>query len=161
MSLQTVYNSAGGVIESEESPLSEQRAESLKNACRIAHLCDQYRGQDIHVLDLTKITPIFDYFVISTGTNRRQMISLAEHADKLMKTSGSSRYGTEGHEGHQWILHDFGDVVLHVFTPETRELYDLESLWADAEHVDWQSHLSDADRESVTVEETGPEPFEL
>lgn len=118
------------------------RARALRQACLCAKVCDDFRGGDTRVLDLTKVTPVFDYFVITTGNSRRQMIAIAEEADNVMAAEGSERIGIEGHEGGTWILHDFGDVVLHIFDPEARKTYDLESLWADAERVDWREVLN-------------------
>jgi ribosome-associated protein len=97
------------------------------------------RGRDTLVLDLTGVTPIVDYFVVTTGASGRQMRAIAEEADRVLRKLGSRPFGTEGDEGSSWILHDFGDIVLHVFSPEARKLYDLEHLWADAPQVDWKS----------------------
>jgi ribosome-associated protein len=91
------------------------------------------------VLDLTHVTPVFDYFVISTGNNPRQMHAIAEEVNRVMKELGSQRIGVEGYESSTWILQDYGDIVLHVFLPESRETYDLEHLWADAKQIDWKS----------------------
>lgn len=112
---------------------------SLDDAKRVAQVCDDYRGRDTIVLDLTGITPICDYFVITTGTNRRQIHAIADEVNRVLKESGSARMGREGYDESSWVVQDYGDVVLHVFTPETRELYDLENLWADAPRVEWES----------------------
>ncbi len=114
-----------------------QRA--LENARRVASVCDEYRGLDVVVLDLTQITPLFDYFVIATGKSRRQLHAISDHADDVMADeSGSNRRSTAGYDS-EWICQDYGDVVLHVFSPDARQLYDLENLWADAPRVDWQA----------------------
>ena len=106
-----------------------------------AKVADDYRGKDTLVLDLTKITPIVDYFVLTTGTSRRQMHAIAEEVDRVLQLEGSSRIGVEGYQNSTWILQDYGDIVLHVFTAETRTLYDLEHLWADAPRVDWEGQV--------------------
>ena len=110
-------------------------------ALQLAGLCAKFRGRDVAVLDLTTVTPVFDYFVIATGASKRQMVALAEEADVTMKRAGAPKLGGEGDEGGQWILRDYGDVVLHVLTDESRDLYDLEGLWGDAETVDWRAAL--------------------
>lgn len=120
---------------------AEQLSQSLLLACRCAQVADEFRGGDIVVLDLTKITPEFDYFVITTGSSRRQLHAIIEEADRMMVGKGSKRLGIEGYSSNHWILQDYGDVVLHVFDAESREMYDLERLWADAEKVDWKSVL--------------------
>ena len=116
---------------------------SRAHAIRCAQIADEYRGQDTLVLDLTAVTAILDFFVITTATSKRQMHAIANEVDRVLKAKGSSRLGREGREGTSWVLHDYGDIVLHVFTPESRELYDLEHLWADAKHVDWKDQKQD------------------
>ncbi len=96
------------------------------------------RGKDTIVLDLRAITPLFDFFIISTGTNTRQTRAMAEEVDRLLKGQDSKRMGMEGLEPGDWIVQDHGDIVLHVFTPEQRRLYDLEHLWGDAPQINWK-----------------------
>ena len=102
------------------------------------------RGKDTMVLDLTEVTAIVDYFVITTGSSGRQMRSVADEIERTMRTSGSRPRSVEGQNDANWILEDFGDIVLHVFSPEARKLYDLEHLWADAPRVDWKAELERA-----------------
>ncbi len=116
----------------------EAIAESRESAILCARIADDYRGLDTVILDLTDITPIVDFFVISTGATRRQMHAIAEEVDRVLNERGSRRVGLEGYRESNWILQDYGDVVLHVFTEEMRKLYDLERLWADAPRVEWQ-----------------------
>jgi ribosome-associated protein len=111
---------------------------SLEQAKLCARIADDYRGKDTVVLDLTEITPIVDYFVISTAANRRQMRAIAEEVDRVLSERGSQRLGIEGYESDSWILQDYGDIVLHIFTAEARAVYDLERLWADARRVEWR-----------------------
>ena len=94
------------------------------------------------MLDVAKITPLFDYFIITTASNMRQSNAIAEEIRVLMKRDSTHRRNIEGKDS-EWILGDYGDIVLHIFTDETRELYDLERLWADATKVDWQAHNAD------------------
>ena len=118
---------------------------SLTHAGLAARVCDEFRGEETIILDLTDVTPLFDYFVITTGRNRRQMHGIAEEVDRVLNEAGSERMGIEGYTESSWIVQDYGDVVLHVFTPEARDLYDLEHLWADAARVDWQGEASPAE----------------
>ena len=117
----------------------DQLKHSLLLACRCAQVADEFRAEDTVVLNLTKITPEFDFFVITTGKSRRQLHAIVEEADRMMAEHGSKRIGIEGYDTNHWILQDYGDVVLHVFDSEYREIYDLERLWGDAEKVDWKS----------------------
>jgi ribosome-associated protein len=118
---------------------------SLEHACLAAKACDDLRGKDTIVLDLTGITPLFDYFVISTGNSRRQMHAMAVDVQRVLKRRGSKRLGLEGFESSKWIVEDFGDVVVHLFTDEARGLYDLEHLWGDAPRVEWTELVDDDD----------------
>ncbi len=111
------------------------RSRDLVISC--ARSCDDFRGKDTIVLDVSHITPLFDYFVITTGTNPRQMKAIAEGADVTMKENGSPKIGVDGRDSSNWIVQDYGDVVLHVFSPEGRNQYGLEGLWGDAKRVDW------------------------
>jgi ribosome-associated protein len=122
---------------------------ALHQACLCAKVCDDHRGENTKVLDLTCVTPVFDYFVVTNGTNRRQMVAIGDKADDVMREAGSERIGVEGQETSTWILHDYGDVVLHIFDAETRRTYDLENLWADAQQVDWREALNQFDQESA------------
>lgn len=122
--------------------LVNARERALAQACLAAQAADDFKGGETLVLDLTGVTPIVDYFVITTGTSNRQMRALAEEVDRVMREHGSRPMGVEGGDGSIWILHDFGDVVLHVFSPEARRLYDLEHLWGDAPQVDWRAQVN-------------------
>ena len=129
------------------------RERSLAQACLCAQVADDYRGQETLVLDLTGVTPIMDYFVVSTATSSRQMRALAEEVDRMMKEHGSRKLGAEGSGGNTWILQDYGDIVLHIFNPESRALYDLEHLWADAPHVDWKAYNTQVHAERLRTSE--------
>jgi ribosome-associated protein len=94
------------------------------------------RGQDIVVLDMRSITPVFDYFVIVTGNSRRQLHAISEEIDNcLEKELGDKRMGIEGYSESRWILLDYGTVVIHLFDEETRDFYALEQFWGAAQKV--------------------------
>jgi ribosome-associated protein len=122
-----------------DSTQKTRKQRSLEDACQIARICEEYRGKETVVLDLTAVTPIMDYFVITTGNSVRQLHALADEVRVQMKSRGNKPPATEGYEESTWILQDWGDIVLHSFLPEARELYDLEGLWADAKQVDWRA----------------------
>jgi ribosome-associated protein len=124
-----------------DAAAATRRQRSIRAACLCAKLADEYRGRDTLVLDLTRVTPIFDFFVLTTATSSRQMRALADDVDRMMASEGSKPLGIEGLDSSTWILQDFGDVVLHILTAEARKVYDLEHLWADAARVDWQAYL--------------------
>ena len=91
-------------------------------------------------LDLRQLTCIFDYFVIATGTSRRQLHAMSEEIDhKLEDDLGDQRMGIEGYAESRWILLDYGTVVIHLFDEETRKYFALEELWAEAPKIEWQA----------------------
>jgi ribosome-associated protein len=114
---------------------------ALERACLAAKVAADNKGLDVKVLDLTEITPVFDYFVIATGTSRRQVHTLVEEIDAAMRGVGDTRMSVTGYESSKWVVQDYGDVVCHVFAGETREYYNLEQLWADAEEIDWEAEI--------------------
>ena len=126
--------------ESEVAPRSDETySGSLENALAAARCADDLRGQDIVVLDLTSLTSIVDFFVIVTASSNRQMHAIADEVNRLLKRDrGNARLNVEGYrtEGN-WLLTDYGDVVVHIFTESGRALYDLEQLWADAKRIEW------------------------
>ena len=107
-------------------------------ACMAAQVAADNKARDVQVLDLRGITPLFDFFVIATGQSRRQVHTVAEEIDAAMHQQGEQRRGLEGYEGSKWVVQDYGDVVVHVFDPNTRAYYNLEDLWADAPRIDWE-----------------------
>jgi ribosome-associated protein len=126
-----------------ESPGKRDReaafARSRAQACEAARACEARRGQQTLVLDVSRITPLFDFFVITTGTNPRQMRAIADAVDETLEHLGTDRQAVDGRGSGAWVVQDYGDIVLHVFSAEARKHYDLENLWADAVQVDWES----------------------
>lgn len=90
------------------------------------------------ILDLRGLSSITDYFVIGTGTSDRQIRAVADHLRKDSKERGILPLGVDGIEYGHWVLIDFIDVVVHIFSPDYRRLYDLELLWGDGARVEWQ-----------------------
>ncbi len=110
---------------------------SLELALAAARTASENRGRNIVVLDLREVTPVFDFFVIATGSSRRQLHAMSEEIDhKLEDDLGDKRMGIEGYSESRWILLDYGTVVIHLFDDETREYYDIENLWTQAKRID-------------------------
>ena len=108
-------------------------------ACLCARVAADNKARDVVVLDMRGITPLYDFIVLATGTSRRQIHTLAEEIDAGLRAEGDERLGIEGYEASKWVVQDYGDVVIHVFDPDTRDYYKLEELWADAVKVDWEA----------------------
>ena len=99
----------------------------------IGELALEKQAEDIVVMDVSKIAGFTNYFVIATATSDVHMQSLADYIEDELSQYKVKVWHKEGFENRKWILLDFVDVVLHLFDSETREFYDLETLWADAE----------------------------
>lgn len=102
----------------------------LKLAKSLARIISDKKGEDIVVFDLREISPITDFFVIATGLSDIHNKTIAEHL-----TEYAPPYHTEGLEGGGWILLDYIDVIVHIFSKEAREFYGLERLWGDAPQI--------------------------
>jgi len=119
------------------SDTSQRAARSLELALAAADTAEENEGRNIVVLDLRSVSPLFDYFVIASGTSRRQMHAMSEEIDhKLEDDLGDRRMSIEGYQDSRWILLDYGNIVVHLLDDEAREYYDLESLWAEATVVE-------------------------
>lgn len=122
---------------------SSRSSLALERAVRAAQAAEETRGRDVLVLDMRKLTTLFDYFILATGASRRQLHAMSEQIDQVLQTEmGDRRIGLEGYEESRWIVMDYGDVVVHLFDEETRSYYALEELWAQAKRVPWQRVLA-------------------
>src|SRR6185503_20430798 len=98
-----------------------------------AQAAEDNRGQDVVVLDLREQTPLFDYFVLVTGSSQRQLRAMSDAIDDvLQKDLSQLRLSRDGYDGSTWIVLDFGAVVIQLFDAAAREYYRLEELWAGA-----------------------------
>jgi len=96
---------------------------------RIVNALENLKGKEIVCMDVRKLTDVTDTLVIVSGTSNRHVKSLADNAAMELKKAGKRAYNIEGADAGEWVLVDFGDVVLHVMQPHIREFYDLEKLW--------------------------------
>jgi ribosome-associated protein len=109
---------------------------SLQLALAAAQTAEENRGRDIIVLDMHDLTPLFDYFVLATGTSRRQLHAMSEEIDHTLEDDlNDQRLGIEGYDQSRWILLDYGSIVIHLFDEEARRYYALEELWSDAHRI--------------------------
>jgi ribosome-associated protein len=94
------------------------------------------KAENLVVLDLTKASAFTDFFVICTGTNRRQVQAIADAVQEATATRGLKPALVEGYGRGEWVLIDYFDFIIHIFMPSTREFYALERLWGDAQRVE-------------------------
>ncbi len=111
-------------------------------AYHVTKALDEKKGQDIRLLRVNDVSSLADYFLICTGTSNTHVKTLCDYAEFAMEQLGEPMLGREGHRGNTWELLDYGAVVVHVFTQEARDFYNLERLWADAENVDLRDILT-------------------
>jgi len=116
------------------TPTAADRAREL--AVTAARVAEETRGSDVRILDLRGLTDVVDYFVVATGSSRRQMHAMADEIEKVVKHDLHDRTrGAEGYEEGRWIVLDYGDVMVHLFDAEARGYWDIEQLWSDARRV--------------------------
>lgn len=102
---------------------------------KIVKVLDEKKAEDIKVIKISELTVLADYFIIANGTSNTHVRSLAEEVEDVLSKEGTQARNIEG-RSTGWILLDYNDVVVHVFTPHDRDYYNLERLWQDADFVD-------------------------
>ena len=97
---------------------------------------DEKKAVDIKIIDISKISIIADYFIIAGGTNARQVKALADNVEEKLAKEEVFPKHVEGYQNANWILMDYGDVIIHVFNQEDRLFYDLERIWTDGQIIE-------------------------
>lgn len=97
---------------------------------------DEKKAIDIKVIDISKISVIADYFIITGGSNERQVKAIADNVEEKLGKEGVIAKSIEGYHNANWILMDYGDVIIHIFNQEDRLFYDLERIWMDGQSVE-------------------------
>ena len=112
-------------------------SDKAKEMVKLAYKAmDDKKGQDIRILDISEITTLADYFIICSGTNVSQMDAIVDNIEETMGRAGYNARRTEGGRNSGWILMDYADVVVHVFSQDDRLFYDLERIWRDGKSVE-------------------------
>jgi ribosome-associated protein len=115
----------------------QRTSRALEHAQMAARIADDNGARDVVLLDLRKATALLDFFVIATASSRRLSHAIASEIDAQMKKLGERKLGMEGSEEGKWILIDYGDFVVHIFSGESRSFYALEELWGDPPRLEW------------------------
>lgn len=111
------------------------REESKKMAQLAIKILEDKKAEDIRVIDISKVSVMADYFIIANGTNHSQIQALSDAVEEELGKAGAPVKQIEGYHTANWILLDFGDIIIHVFDKENRLFYDLERIWRDGEHI--------------------------
>ena len=135
----------GRPVTLDDSPDIGPSADRTRQWCRIAaRAAADKRGEDTLILGVGPIMLITDAFVITHGTNARQVRTIAEEVEEAIKRSGGpGPLRIEGLDDARWVLMDYGDFVVHVFLDEARRYYELERLWNDVPRLDWRAATTD------------------
>ena len=112
-----------------------------KEYCKIAVAAlEDRKAEDIKIIDIQSISPIADYLIIANGTNQPQLQAMRDACDEALGRAGLFKKQLEGNSNSTWILMDYGDIIIHIFSKEDRLFYDLERIWRDGTLID-QSEL--------------------
>lgn len=109
-----------------------QSAEMVKIA---AKALEDKKAEDIRVIDIREISTIADFFVIANGTNANQLAAMRDAVDEELYKAGYHTKQVEGNQNSTWILMDYNDIIVHIFSDESRTFYDLERIWRDGKEV--------------------------
>lgn len=109
--------------------------ESLKMAKLAIEALEDKKAEDIKVIDISEVSVLADYFIIAGGSNRSQIQALCDNVDEKLGRAGHPSKQIEGYDTANWVLLDFGDIIVHIFDKENRLLYDLERIWRDGKTI--------------------------
>ena len=112
--------------------------EQSKLMARLAYQAlDDKKGEDIQVIDISQVSVLADYFIIANGNSESQVRALVDNVEEELSKAGYEMKQREGYVSGNWVLMDFGEIIVHVFDKENRLFYDLERIWRDGKHVDF------------------------
>ena len=96
---------------------------------------EEKKAEDIRVINIEQVSVLADYFLIASGTNRNQTQAMADNVEEMLHKAGYQPRQTEGYQTVNWILMDYGDIIVHIFDTENRLFYDLERIWRDGKAI--------------------------
>ncbi len=116
--------------------------EEIKKMAGLAiEALEDKKAEDIRVIDISEVSVLADYFLIASGKNRNQLQALADEVAEKLGRAGYPMKQSEGYDSANWILLDFGDIMIHLFDQENRLFYDLERIWRDGKQINPQTLL--------------------
>ena len=113
----------------------------IRHAQRISRLMLEKKALDVKIIDVRKITTLTDFFVLCTSESEPQSRAITDHVNLTMKTEGHASWHTEGYQYLDWVLVDFVNIVVHIFSKTAREYYEFERLWADGTITEVQDEV--------------------
>jgi ribosome-associated protein len=130
-------------VEDKRNPIRRTVLDALQKLKTALKVALDKKAENPVVIDLRELTTLADYFVVLSATSDTHARTIADEIKKKLKDKGILPLSVEGYENANWILIDYGDVIVHIFRPEFRELYNLESLWMDAPRIEISELLSE------------------
>lgn len=113
-----------------------------KNMVKLAmEALEDKKAEDIKMIDITEVSVLADYFVIASGTNRNQVQAMVDNVEETLGRAGYESRQVEGYQTANWVLLDYGDIIVHIFDSENRLFYDLERIWRDGKIVDAEAFV--------------------
>lgn len=122
-------------------PENEQNAaEGREHSAELARLAisalEDKKAEDIRLIDIGEVSVLADFFIIASGNNRTQVQAMADEVEQRLGRAGAAPRQIEGYQSANWVLLDFGDVIIHIFDAQNRLFYDLERIWKDGTQID-------------------------
>ncbi len=111
------------------------KEQAKKSALLAYKALDDKKGEDINIIDISGVSVLADYFIIASGSNRNQVQAMSDNVEEMLGKAGIPCRQIEGYQAGEWILLDFGDIVIHIFSREDRRFYDLERIWRDGKFL--------------------------
>ncbi len=133
-------------------PTAESGAELDERILAALQAASDKKALDMVVLDLREIATFTDYFVITSGTNERQVQAISDEVFEKLKKAGTAAARVEGYKSAEWILLDYGDFIVHVFADKARKFYDLERLWRESKRITLPAELGGETNSSLRNE---------
>lgn len=112
---------------------TSQLKDYVKTAVRAI---EDKKGEDVRIIDISGVSIVADYFIIANGSSPLQVQAIADNVEEELAKAGLTEHKTEGYQSAGWILLDYGDIVIHIFSKEDRLFYDLERIWRDGKEID-------------------------
>ena len=114
--------------------MTEMNAKEMAKLAKEA--LEEKKAEDISVIDISGVSVLADFFLIASGNNRNQVQALADNVEEKLGRAGYAKKQIEGYDTANWILMDYGDIIVHIFDRENRLFYDLERIWREGKRVD-------------------------
>jgi ribosome-associated protein len=113
-----------------------QTKEEATQAAKLAvEALESKKAEDIRIIDISEVSVLGDYFILASGSNRNQIQAMSNEVERLLGQNGIMARHTEGYDTANWILLDFGDIIVHLFDKENRLFYNLERIWRDGREI--------------------------